>query len=389
MKRQFILCILFVIYLSLTMTSLSTAQSGEDLSGYVSAQEFLTPEENLFFDSRHTSVYVTDPDEMNTLLKYFEPDNIFASFLERENVTIYPETITPIYELDYYEESNSISLQPSWGGQFSLLQKDARGFVVKSSNGANQVFESFGFVATEEQAVRVPFVRPFSLDDQNKTFAYQSFDYADNARRIMTLLGRDTFVDPKNVKAVLFRYIDDVLPMFYIKDDLDECFIEAGFYDENVTASWDKKDYVYTVEDVVRAVREARKMLDLLPFTYDPRDMYFGIYPNNPALEGHSVGIDNPAELTADNILNTWEYLNQGMVKPDPSPENSQSTDESEESNDHLAISSESTIESTENDDSSVSPFKIWIILGISVALLVVAVVIVLLLHRKKSTIHD
>ena len=381
--RYFLFCLVCLFFLPQITALLSDAQSWTEESGYVTAQEYLTPEENSYFDSKHTSVYVTDPDERNTLLKFFEEGGRFANYIEIYKATVYPETITPVYDLDYLEESDMISLQPAWGRNFYPPRKESRGFLVKTFKGVDQVFESFCFEATEEKATRSQFTKGFSLNDQNTEFVYPSFDYADNARRIMTLLGRDTFVDPKNVKAVVFRFIDNLHPMFYIKDDLDECFIEAGFYDENVTAAWERNDYVYSVEDVVKAVKEARKILESSPFTYELGGIH-GLRMDTAALEGHSVGIDDPAKLTADNILNTWEYLKEGMVKSNHSSEQTESVDESEEDNDSMIPSSVSVMENSENGSSSAGSLKILIILCICFALAVAAIVMAILFHRKK-----
>ena len=389
MKLKHIMFFVVVLCLPLILCSLSTAESGTTVSGNVPAQEFLTPEENSYFDLKHTSVYVTDPDEWSLLSSFLNSDGPFARFIEYNDLTFYPETIMPLYELNYFEESNTISLQPAWGinmGRYSNpIKKDSRMFAVKTFYGTTKIFDSQGFEATEEKANLVAFMRPFPIDDQNNTFVYQSFDYADNAKRIMNLLGRDTFVDPKNVKAVVFRYIDNVCSMFYIKDDLDECFIEAGFYDENITAAWDRNDYVYSVEDVVSAVQEARKILESKTFSYNPNDFVVGdVHPIYPVLEGHSVGIDDPAKLTADNILNTWDYLKKGMVKPNHSSEQTESVDESEEDNDSMIPSSVSAMENSENGSSSAGSLTILIILCICFALAVAAIVMVILFHRKK-----
>ena len=369
-----------------TISAKQSASSSSSDSEGISAEDFYKYEYNSFFDSRHNCVYATDSEEKEKLTKAVNS----SIWIDKDKTSFYPETFTPIYEFDmFFDSDDSVSLVPRWGLSYNIDRK-VRSFAVKVCDKSEMTFHSFGF-ETDGETIRFLFVKFLQGDGTDPTtWVPQSFDYADNARRIKNILKRETFVDPRNVRLVsipLFKSgLHSDLPLFYIKDDQDECFIEAGLYDLEQTASWEKNDYVYSVKEVASAVKKLRARAESVHYpSMQEIDFVYGLVDYIP-LEGHSAGIENPEDLTADNITNTWEYLQEGMIAPVPSSESSESrtedsiTSEGSESGDssNLSVPSEETKPAT-------LPI---IIISICVAAALAVLIIVCIRNKKKKAVE-
>lgn len=367
------------------------SKSDSEVSEGISAKEFYEYEYNPFFDPRHSCVYVTDSEEKELLLKVMGD----TAFAKSQNFTINSETFIPIYDLDYFNENDdSVTIVPRWGYNYKYSAKkefdrQARVFAVKVYNGEEKAFQTYGCETDGESAIPLLHHCRQKTDASGTIWADQSFDYAENAKRIKNILKRDTFVDPRNVKLVLLAgaisgYHSPV-PLFYIKDEFDECFIEAGMFDEDATSSWEQNDYIYSVEDVAEFARGHREEYEMLHY-YSKQEVedIVGLH-GYVTLKGHSAGIQNPADLTADSVENTWEYLQEGMQQTKPSDESSSPTDVSEASENSAHEDSSASDMRNSDDVAADSSAKTNILIALAGgAVAVVAVVVVFICVKRK-----
>lgn len=233
--------------------------------------------------------------------------------LEFDGITVVKESITPVYVVDFldYAKTGVFKISPS------VVDSAGRSLVNTSDNPGNFYIAKtitadglFGGNIRFLVADGVAYLKGFTPSEHfykqgedipGGAYSCISYSYADHAKRIQDLLGRDSFVPPEDVRYVL---IDNFGYAFYINDGKQESLVMLS-YSYGVPSEY-YRDIIYIGDELKEmANKRLSEYNEHLQIVKDWEAAHPG---EKYSVTGGFLPLQNNIKDT-DNVVNIADYL--------------------------------------------------------------------------------